>query len=69
MSTTKQIQNINKEEDKTMLELFKRIRKEWAGEIEIRDEEKVYTVYLISEDKEDIIRMFSKGSLVEWENL
>lgn len=52
-----------------MLELFRRIRKEWAGDIEIRDEEKVYTVYLISEDKEDIIRMFSKGSLVEWENL
>lgn len=51
-----------------MLELFYKMRQVWNGDIEIRDEE-VYTVYLISEDKEDIIRMFSKGSLVEWENL
>ncbi len=52
-----------------MLELFRRIRKEWAGEIEIRDEKDVFTVYLISKDKEDIIRMFSKGTLSEWEDL
>ena len=52
-----------------MLELFYMMRKEWNGNIEIRDEDGVYTVYLFTceDDIDDIIRMFNKGTLTEWE--
>ena len=42
---------------------------EWNGNIEIREEDKVYTVYLFNNenDIDDIIRMFNKGTLTEWE--